>query len=327
MTAINHFKIGLFFLASVAIIAGGLFWLGTTRYFQKTETYVTYFDSSVQGLSSSSKVKYLGLKVGKIVDLELISPRGKNLVRVLMDINADFKPKESMAVHKSIKGITGQSYLTITRAPANIKEMTPKIDFSLKYPLIPSVPGPIEQVEDALTALYQKANRMNIKSLVTEWEKLAINANRVINKSMVNETFNNIFVASQDLKEVFHRLEDITSSLDKPKTEQGLKSSLSNLLATTKSARKISKSLEQELDKLKPGFAAHLADNLNSTLTSLKESGQTSGEQITTSLIYFRQSLVRLNQVLAEIQNLARSLRTEPGRILNRTKTREPFNK
>lgn len=232
-----------------------------------------------------------------------------------------------MGVRRSIKGITGQSYLSITQAPANVKAITPKIDFPLKYPLIPSVPGRIKQVEDALTALYQKVERLNISNLVAEWQKLASNANRVINKSRVNETFNNILVATQDIKEVFHRLQNITASLDKPGTKQNLKRTLSNLMATSKSARRISKTLEQEMDRLKPGSVAHLADNFNSTLASLEDSVQTSNSQITSSLMYFRQSLVRLNQVLSEIQNLARSLRTEPGRILNRTEKREPFNK
>src|SRR6056297_1721432 len=327
MTTISHFKIGLFFLASVIIIAGGLFWHSNTRYFRETKTYVTYFDSSVQGLSSSSKVKYLGLEVGKISSLELVSPKGKNLVRVLVDLSADFKPKDTMAVRRTIKGITGQSYLTITQAPTNVKEITPEIDFELKYPLIPAIPGRIRQVEKALVDLYKKVEGLKVNNLVTEWEKLAQNANSLINKSRLNKSFSNIHMATQDLKDVFQRFETFTASLNKPGNSQSLNQTLNNIVATSKSARKISKSLEQEMDRLTPGFIAHLADNHNSTLGSLENSLQTSNSQITKSLRQFRQSLLQLNQVLAEIQNLARSLRTDPGRILNQTETREPFNK
>lgn len=325
MTRISHFKIGLFFLVSIFLATGALFWIGSTKYFQKTKTYVTYFDQSVQGLSTSSSVKYLGLKVGEIAKLEL-APNNKNLVRVVMKLDSGFKVKKSMAIQKNIKGITGQSCLAIVEAPSNLESVTPKIDFSLQFPIIPSVPGQIEQIQIALKHIYSKFESTNIQKLFTKWGKVAQNTNAIIDDSQINKTLKNINQVSKDLKKVSQRLKIITQGIEKPKAVQSWRQTFTNLAQTAKSAQHMSHSLKNQIDSLEPDTFSHLAQNLNNTITTLQTSVQSTNYQLTKSLRHLQESLAKLNQTLAEIQALSKSIRIQPGRILSEPKEKEPFN-
>jgi phospholipid/cholesterol/gamma-HCH transport system substrate-binding protein len=323
MTRISHFQIGLLFLASVAIIAAGLFWLGTTGYIRKARTCVTYFDSSVQGLSTSSQVKYLGLNVGRIASLELA--RGGELVRVVMKLDPEFRVKENMAVHRAIKGITGQSYLVIARAPENVDELTPEIGFPVQHPLIPSVPGRMERLETALGNLYTKVESLDLAGLIREWKKVASSASGALDREAVDQTLHSVRKAAQDIRSVSKRLKRVTAPLEDAGAGGEVNATLKDLAAASRSVRNISGTLEKQMDRLEPGSVARIAQGLNRTLESVEHSAQDTNSRVSESLLRFRESLVRLNQVLAEIRALARSLRTEPGRILNRTREKEPF--
>ena len=326
MTRISHFKLGLFFLLSVAVMAGGLFWLGSTGYFRETKTYVTYFDSSVQGLDPQSDVKYLGMSVGKVKSLEL-APRDQNLVRVLLSLEADFELENEMAVRRSIKGITGQAYLAIIKAPENIQQMTPKLDFPIQHPRIPSIPGRIERVSSSLAELYRKVEALDAKGLVEAWKGLAKSASGTFDELRGGEILRNIRLASQDVRSVSQRLEEITGPLAEPGFARSLNKTLSDLAEASRSARRIAGSLQEQVERLQPDAAAEIAASLNSTLKGAKASIQSVDQRFGESMVRLEQSLIRLNQALSEVQALARSLRIDPGRILNRTQSNEPFQK
>jgi len=326
MTKISHFKIGLLFLTFVFLVVGALFWIGGTDYFQETKTYVSYFDHSVKGLTTSSRVKYLGLNVGQIETLEL-APSDRKLVRVVMKLDPGFEVKKSMVVQQNIKGITGQSYLAIVEAPPELESVTPKIDFELKHPIIPSVPGQIDQVQKALAQIYRKIESVDIQGLLTEWEQVARNTNDLIDQNKINLALENIWKFSQDIRIVSQRVQKITATLDEPGTAQDLNQTFTDLAKSAESAREISKSLEDQIGSLKPGSFSQISQSLNRTISSFETSVRSANYQLTKTLNQFQESINQLNQVFYEIQFLARSLRKQPGRILNRPEEREPFSK
>lgn len=326
MTRMSDFKTGLFFLASVVLIVGGLFWVGTTGTFQDSTTYVSYFDSSVQGLATGSTVSYHGLKVGTVQSLELV-PGRDNLIRVLLSLDSEFKLKDSMVVQPAMQGISGQSYLAVTQAPDTVQELTPEIDFPVESPVIPGIPGRIEQVENALARLYAKVKDMDLDGLLGEWASLAHAARESIRKGQLGATLKDARTVIQDMKKVTSRLEEVTGPLAGTETREGAKQAFADLSAASSSLREIAASLERELDRLDTGTAAGLAARTDQTLGNVDAAVQELRAETADLLRRLEQSAVRLNQVLANLRNLVRSLQTEPGRVLDRTKTREPFDK
>lgn len=326
MKHISHFKLGLFFLAGLAVIASGLFWLGSTGYFQETRTCVTYFGTSVQGLSMQSDVKYLGMRVGKVESLQL-APRDQSLVRVVFRLDADFALKDHLAVRRAIKGITGQACLALVEAPKDLEEMTPQIDFPVQHPFIPSIPGRVEQVSRSLAELYGKLEGLDVGGLIREWKVLAQNADATLNELGTEEAFRNLRTASRDIRSVASRLEEITGPLAEPRFVQKLQGTISDLAETSRSAREIADAVQEQTERLKPDAAADIAAKLQSGLDRMQSSLQRADDRFGESMVHLEQSLVRFNQALSEIQALARSLRIDPGRILNQTESNEPFQK
>ena len=155
---LDPFKLGLFVLCGAAIVIGGLLWIGATQILEKTKTYVTYFDKSIGGLNTGSSVKHLGIKIGRISSISLV--RHDTLVRVEIKLKPDFEVKKDEAAVLEMAGITGGDYLSITKAPANIETVTPKIDFPTEHPLIPSAPGKIATLESSVEGLGSQSARV-----------------------------------------------------------------------------------------------------------------------------------------------------------------------
>ena len=80
----SHLVIGLFTSIGIVIGAGLIFWLGASKYFEKGDTYVTYFDESVQGLQVDSSVKYRGVDIGRVKQIR-VAPDNR-LIEVVMKI-------------------------------------------------------------------------------------------------------------------------------------------------------------------------------------------------------------------------------------------------
>ena len=59
-------KLGRFVTLGIVIIVVAIIWVGATKYFEKGDRYVAYFDESVQGLQKDSIVKYRGVDVGRV---------------------------------------------------------------------------------------------------------------------------------------------------------------------------------------------------------------------------------------------------------------------
>ncbi|MFO7876446.1 MAG: MlaD family protein [Desulfovermiculus sp.] len=320
MTQISHFKIGLFFLTSVVIITVGLFWVGAQGVLREAARYVTYVDSSVQGLNTGSSIKYLGLKVGQIESLDL-APQNQNLVQVVMDVDPTFKVADDMAVTKAMEGVTGQSSLAIVQAPEDVHEKTPAIDFDPPHPVIPSIPGRIARVENALSTLYRRAKSLDVDGFLAEWKAVAQDTRKAVDHEQINSTLRTMHTAFEDISRLSRQMQEIAARLE----DEKLTAALEDLEASSQSIREVASSLEYRLEEIEPGTVARTSKKLNQTLGRVDSSIESANVRIEESLRYFQQGMIRLDQVLTEIQNLARALRTEPDRILNRTRSGEPF--
>mgnify|MGYP006291002023 FL=1 len=321
MTRISHFKIGVFFITSVVLLTIGLFWIGAQDYFQSTATYAAYFDTSVQGLGAGSKVTYLGLDVGRVESLNLVSKGGKDWIQVVMVLDSEFRVEDNMVVRRELKGVTGQCRLSIVQSGEEKEELNPDIDFSGPYPVIPTMPGRMEQVEKALGDLYNQAKSLDIPGLVAEWTATARTARKALDREDIDSALKSMETAFADVSRVSNRLEQAATSL----TDGNLDATLKNLAASSQTMRRITASVEQSLSELEPDAVPHTLQSLNQTLHTVDKSVQSTQTRIDESLRHFQQGMIRLNQVLSEIQDLARTLRTEPGRIFSRPGTRDPF--
>ena len=122
----TNFVIGLFVIIGCVLGVVAIIWVGATSYFQKGNTYISYFDESVQGLQVDSGVKYRGVEVGRVETIR-VAPDNR-LIGVVMKINLrDDLQKNSVAQLKAA-GITGVMFVDLDRKKPGEPDLSPKID-------------------------------------------------------------------------------------------------------------------------------------------------------------------------------------------------------
>ncbi len=162
-SASTKFTVGLFVLTGITLIVIIIIALGMTKILNRGKTYVTFFDESVQGLGIDSPVKYRGVPIGRVSKIN-VAPDA-HLIEVIMEMDkGSVIPPDSKAQLNSV-GITGSMFVNLDIHPANEPNLSPKISFTPKYPVIPSVPSDIVRIMSNLSDLYQKIQALDIKGI------------------------------------------------------------------------------------------------------------------------------------------------------------------
>ena len=83
----NYAAVGAFVLLVALLGALFVYWYSDTREHRNYDRYEIYFNGSVSGLDKGAAVRYLGVGVGRVVDMR-IDPRDSSRVEVIVDIDA-----------------------------------------------------------------------------------------------------------------------------------------------------------------------------------------------------------------------------------------------
>ena len=111
-TKANYVLIGLFTLAGILGALGLLLWLAKVEVDRQYAYYDILFDD-VSGLGSASDVRYNGLPVGQVVDLNL-DEVDSSKVRVRIEIAADTPVNTETVAQLQSQGVTGVSFVGLS---------------------------------------------------------------------------------------------------------------------------------------------------------------------------------------------------------------------
>ncbi len=153
----NYAAVGAFVL--VVLLLGALFvyWYSDTREHRDYNRYEIYFNGSVSGLDKGGAVRYLGVGVGRVVDMR-IDPRDSSRVEVIVDIDARTPISTHTVAELQLQGITGLLYIDLGE-DRNNKRLAPAVP-GLKYPVIRSAPSRFDVFLASLPELVQRANQL-----------------------------------------------------------------------------------------------------------------------------------------------------------------------
>jgi phospholipid/cholesterol/gamma-HCH transport system substrate-binding protein len=158
----SNFKVGLFVTLGGLMLVVLIVWLGASKYFQKTLTYVTYFNESVQGLQKDSSVKYLGVDIGR-VDKIRVAPDYK-LIEVVMKIDFQGDLSDVVAQLKAA-GITGIVFIELDRREPGEPDQSPKLDFTTEYPVLPSRPSQLTQIFATVGEVVEMIRKVDFRGI------------------------------------------------------------------------------------------------------------------------------------------------------------------
>jgi phospholipid/cholesterol/gamma-HCH transport system substrate-binding protein len=155
--------IGLFVTIGILIGMVAVVWLGASKYFEKGQTYVTYFDESVQGLQVDSTVKYRGVEAGRVEKIR-VAPDNR-LIEVVMKINVRGKLEREYVAQLKAAGITGIVFVELDRKELDKSDLSPKITFTSEYPVISSKPSDIKQLLTGIDNVIQSLNKIDTQGI------------------------------------------------------------------------------------------------------------------------------------------------------------------
>jgi phospholipid/cholesterol/gamma-HCH transport system substrate-binding protein len=162
----TNLLIGIFVILGVVLGVVAVIWVGATSYFQKGETYIAYFDESVQGLQVDSSVKFRGVEVGRVEDIR-VAPDNR-LIGVTMKINMrDDLQKDAVAQLKAA-GITGIMFVELNLKKPGEPDLSPQIDFPSEYPIIGTRPSEIQRLMAGINEIVKKFNEIDTKGISTQ---------------------------------------------------------------------------------------------------------------------------------------------------------------
>jgi phospholipid/cholesterol/gamma-HCH transport system substrate-binding protein len=197
----NYAAVGAFVLVITLIGALFVYWYSDTREHRHFNRYEVYFDGTVSGLERGSAVRYLGVGVGRVVDMR-IDPRDSSRVMVIVDIDATTPVSDQTVAELSLQGVTGLLYIDLLRHKPGRPEQA--LVPSYKYPVIRAGPS-------RLQALLQ-----SLPDLATAAADLVERADRLLsdnNLSAFSSALANIDKASVGLPDTLHDLNGLLGEL------------------------------------------------------------------------------------------------------------------
>ena len=154
----NRMMIGVFVVIALFLLAVSVAVLGSGKFFTKTQKFVLYFNESVKGLDVGSPVLFEGVRVGSVINIDIVADPVKEQteIPVIIQIELDhFKvrkagqfvdPQKDMPwlIGKGLRGvlsmqslITGKLLIEIDfypGTPVNLKNI------DKQYTEIPTIP-------------------------------------------------------------------------------------------------------------------------------------------------------------------------------------------
>ncbi len=316
---VSHFQIGLFVLATLVLVLAGLFWIGAVEFYQETRDCVTYIDSSVEGLSPGSKVRYRGLSVGRVAGIGLAEDG--EMIRIDMEIQPDFRIRESHAVQLKLKGITGERYLALIKASPEMERITPPKGTEPEKSCIPSVPGQMTRLVHGMQSIYEVFRSVDMQGLGEQWREVAARANTFLRSEELNGTLERLNALAGELNE-------LAGNLRKARPGQEWRSTLRELSSSAETAEDLIASLEERVNAVSPQDLAQIPEQTSAALGQIRASTNATSERIQATTVLLQQSVLELNRTLSEIRILARTLQRDPGKVLTRPENKDdPFGR
>lgn len=197
----RRFRLGLFVIVGIALMAGGVVAVSAGRLFQRTYPVYCYFKESVQGLDQGSAVKFRGVEVGRVDSVNVMpvariassadAPREASFVEVRVDLVVDKisdqgglvdrdkidrairrKVDQGLRVRIAWKDITGLKYLDLDYVDGKGTK-TPELPFTPPGTWIPtSVERSFTDIQRDVATVASQLAQVDIKGIGDEVKQL-----------------------------------------------------------------------------------------------------------------------------------------------------------
>jgi phospholipid/cholesterol/gamma-HCH transport system substrate-binding protein len=278
---VNYVAVGVFVIGLGAVLIAAVLWLAAGGELHKrTDLYQSLSSESVSGLNVNAPVKYRGVDVGKVRDIQLV-PNNPQQVQLVYAIDRGTPIKTDTIATLTTQGLTGIAFIELSGGSPNAPPLEPRVPGEV--PVIPTKPSLTARLEQVLTRVMGSVDKTSrtIDGVFTDDNKKAL-ASSLANISAVTQT-----------------LADRRGSID---------GALKNADRTMANAAQVSARLDQTLaridraadsfDRMSNQFDA-TASNANQTITNVGADVQR----------FTNETVPQLENLMNELSVLSASLR------------------
>ena len=222
----TKFSVGLFVAAGIGIAIVAIIWLGVSRFFEKGQYYVAYFNESVQGLDKDSPVKYRGVSIGRVESIG-VAPDSR-LIQVVLKIESVQTLEVDIVAQLKSVGITGSMFVELDRKKKGEPDRSPPLSFPSEFPIVASKPSDIsellrgiddvlnqirsldlggisDKVKIALDSINQAIADANVKGISANIGSVISDAGRILDDERWDRIMVSVEEASQSLNTTMNK--------------------------------------------------------------------------------------------------------------------------
>jgi paraquat-inducible protein B len=289
----NYFKTGLFVLAAFALLAGALLFLGADRMFRPRAYFETYVDGSVQGIDVGSPVKFRGVTIGRISEIDFTfnqyppsdsSDGRRDYVMLVMEVDkqafggmldgnvAEVTARavdEGLRVMLQPQGITGVNYAELDYVPAANRTPPLHLWWIPVHPYIPSAPGTLTSMLDSINSIMDSFKSLDLKDTLDKLDGALGAATSTLRKFSGDLDRMELAKVSDDLRGL---LTDLRSKVNQIPVEQ-LSEDGQRMMKTLSSAASDAESLVDRLQAsplLNRAAAASIMGDVETTARNMR---------------------------------------------------------
>jgi phospholipid/cholesterol/gamma-HCH transport system substrate-binding protein len=292
----NYAAVGAFVLVVALVAALFVYWYSGTRVHRTYQHYEIYFDGSVSGLEQGAAVRYLGVRVGRVVDMR-IDPRDAGRVEVVAEIQSTTPISPRTVAELNLQGVTGLLYIDLQQSAQPAPPSVPGIE----YPVIRSAPSQFDvfmaqlpRLSAAAGGVIQRLNRLLSDRNIADVSRSLDN---------LSQASGSLPAAVQNVNALLVQLRTATAELGATakSTREVMDTAGPQVVLTVRRLRTVADNLSQATDQLDRMIAENRADVRSFTRASLPEI----------------EGFVREGRAAAKsIRELSSSLRQNPSQLL-----------
>jgi len=285
----QYLAVGLFVVIVTTFLISTWLWFSSTN--RKTyNIYQTVFHEPVDGVSMNSVVKYNGVEIGKVKNVELDSNNPRNVIVLLNILSTVSINTDTYAILKA-QGITGMSYIDLRLPKTSVSKTNLVVNNTPPYPQIASQPSLLYDLTEQAQSFTS-----NVQDISSQLRILLADDNL----DHLSNTFNN--------------LDKISTSIAKNtgKIDQGL----SDLVAVLENIKQNSVKLNQTFENISDltKSLAITSNNTNKLILGLQDNTM---QNVNTVLLpNLNQTITNMNQVTQELQQFLIILNQNPSVVV-----------
>jgi len=337
----NPTLIGLFVVGAIALAIVGVAAIGSGQMFATRTTFISYFDESVNGLDVGAPVKFKGVPIGEVTDINLRIDLDDETFQVPVQYAINLDPvtdttgapldldNPSLLREQVTNGlrarlqlesiVTGKLYVELTYVsdPDSVvyaHARSPRLE-------IPTVLSPLAKLGEGASGLVTNLRQFDVTQINENLVTFLVNANKKLEEIDAEEINRSALTTIESIREVFES-EDVRAALeDMPKATEQLRTTTSD-----------AQSLIQRLDEGVDPTAEELkktSKELRTTLQEMRSTMKEVNQTISTDSgvgYQMQEALSNLSDATKALRVLIQSLERNPSMFIRGREEPPPPN-